>query len=339
MTGEEFFCLLAGLCNLILDKMTETSATNEGWRRSSVVPLKRKTVEGSELLVLAEKYLRKMRLSSGDFDLPAAQRKFLWLACSFGKEEVAERPLKIQLGDTRFSYLLHRFGRFYVADLFHSDHWLHRPFELLANQMIDEESGKKGRRFEDRLWKYVASLGVLRPIPELRRQKIYRTGRDAGDPQDDLDFTFALGNVLVLADAKAELLRYPTETMYRNAVQTRWKDTREYLEKIKETAQLLAVQRNRSNFSKGMAGIEYILPLVCRPYPEWVLSLDDTYWLRKPHQEAEDPGVPRVLTPGELRVFFEGMTESELIKVAGDHMVHVAGRAPQPRSSPRTQQD
>lgn len=323
MTGIEFASLLAGLCHLITIGLTERGRA-QALSLSSVVPLTRTVVEGEALLRHTAGYLRTAGFDPADFDLAAAREHFLWLAGSNNKENVEERTLKIQLGDTRHSYLLHRFGRFYAADLFHADHWLHRPLDLLANKMEGEQSLAKGKRFEGRLWEYLESLGTLRPVPELRGRAIYRTARSAGDAANDLDCAFALGRVLILIEAKAQLLRYPAEAMYHNAVQHRWEESKRYLEKIEDTARLLAAQRSRPSFQRGMDGIAYILPLVCRPYPEWVHSLDGAYWLRKPNRAVGDSGVPRVLTPGELRDFFASMDEERLIATASTHLAQVS---------------
>ena len=58
-----------------------------------------------------------------------------------------------------------------------------------------------------------------------------------------------------------------------------------------------------------------------RPYPEWVPDLEDVHWLRKPSKP--DPGVPRVLTPPELKEFLENTTADELANLPGGFMMHL----------------
>jgi hypothetical protein len=304
-------------------------ARRQDFYESSSVSFGIDEIEGDGFLRRVAHYLRGLDRDPELFDLEEARRRFLWIACSAGKEDPEERALRIQLADTRHSYLLHRFGLVYVVDLLNTDHWLHRPLELLANQMTDQHSEAKGKRFERRLWDYLEGSGTLRPVPQLRGQTIYRTNKSAGDPGDDLDCTFAIGNVLLLVEAKAELLRYPAETLYYKAVQSRWDETRRYLEQISDTARLLAAQRNRPNFRRGMEGIDYILPLVCRTYPEWIGSLEGTYWLREPNKPLGDFGVPRVLTPRELRNFFSVMTGQQIIDSLSHHLVNVRDVSPQ----------
>ncbi len=320
MTGVEFVCLLAGLCHLIALGLAERGG-GEGFSLSSVVPLARAAVDGDDLLRHTAGYLRAAGYGPGDFDLAGARERFLWLADSTGKGQVADGPLKIQLGDTRHSYLLHRFGKSYAADLFHADHWLHRPLDLLASKMEGEQADAKGRRFEDRLWEYLASVGSLLPVPALRGRTIYRTRKA---PAGDLDCPVALGRVLILIEAKAYLLRYPAEALHYHAVQQRWEESKRFLRRIGEVAQLLAAQRHRPAFREGMEGIAYILPLVCRPYPEWIHSLDEVYWLRKPDEAVGVRGVPRVLTPGEVHDFFAPLDEEQLLDAVGAHLIRVS---------------
>ena len=63
-------------------------------------------------------------------------------------------------------------------------------------------------------------------------------------------------------------------------------------------------------------GLKYILPVVCGPYAEPLVSLDQEFWLRYPQftgsLERPEKAVPRVLTPKELVIFLENATEQEL---------------------------
>ena len=322
MRGEEFSALLAALCHVINDVLADSEEMTNDAALTSIVPLDPTLIEGDVLLRHAEGYLEAAYLEPGDFDLPRARERFLYLTCSDGKEEAKEKELSIQLADTRYSYFLHRFGRHYVADFFHADHWFHRPFELLSRQMTDEQSVEKGKRFERRLREYVNDYPqkTFRLVPELRGKIFERDGTPAGD----LDCTFTVGSVLFVVEAKARLLRYPAETLYRRAVQDRWEEVKSYLEQAEHTARLLAARREWSRFRRGMAGIRYVLPLSCTPYPEWMHSLEDAYWIVKPDRTAEEYGVPRILTPRELVGFFGSLSEREIIEAAGDHLIEVS---------------
>lgn len=69
------------------------------------------------------------------------------------------------------------------------------------------------------------------------------------------------------------------------------------------------------NPSPGEEGGRYILPVVCGPYAEPLISLDREYWLRYPRfrsSEMPEGAVPRILTPSELKAFLEDTTDLEL---------------------------
>jgi hypothetical protein len=63
--------------------------------------------------------------------------------------------------------------------------------------------------------------------------------------------------------------------------------------------------------------------VVVRPYPEWVPDLADEHWLRKPSRP--DVGVPRVLTPPELREFLEIVDPDTLANLPGGFVVNLEG--------------
>jgi hypothetical protein len=320
MRGEEFAVLLAALCHIVAKEIGRSTEALADVEASSVVRLKAERLEGAELLEHAEQYLKTLDLDPGDFDLRTARDSFLHLACSKGKEAAREKALTIQLADTRFSYLLHRFGRYYVADSFHADHWLHRPLELLAGRMTDRQAEEKGKRFERRLRDFAQSRATtLRPVPEISGKLFDRAGAPAGD----LDCVLRIGEVLLLVEAKARLVRYQAETVYRAAVLDRWKEARGFIEQAERTARLLAAQRELPRFGRGLANVRYILPVVCTPYPEFVNSLEDRYWIRKPDRASQDVGVPRLLTPYELLRYFDGKDDRAIIEAAGAHMIEL----------------
>jgi hypothetical protein len=70
-----------------------------------------------------------------------------------------------------------------------------------------------------------------------------------------------------------------------------------------------------------MEGVRRVLPVVVRALPEWIPGLEDRLWLRKPTRT--DVGVPRVLTPEELREFLESATEEEIARLPGDYVAEV----------------
>jgi len=216
---------------------------------------------------------------------------------------------------------LHRYDYGYAVDLFHADHWLHRPLELLVGGTKGKQTAAKGRRFEKKLRDFLGRIDSVRVVDGLQGKTIVRSN---GEYQDDLDCVFVRGSVMILVEAKAELLRFPAETYYRKAMEDRWNTSKRYLNKIDATATMLASQYKDLKLQEYLSGVRHFLPLVCRPYPEWIPLLEDNLWLRKP--ENGDPGMPRILTPRELYNLLSQTTDDEFIRMVLPHSLVVGGR-------------
>ena len=226
----------------------------------------------------------------------------------------------MSIGDGRYSWLLHRFGQLYITDLFHADHWLNRPLDLLADQMRGEAGDHKGKRVENRVWEYVKQSDAVVAVGELRNRWVRRL--ETGTQYNDLDCPLRLGSTLILAEVKGKYIgRSPEALVSPKLVERRWNENQKYLKKIDKTAEILAVRREDSTFREGLQGIRRILPVVIRSHPEWIPSLDGDYWLRKPTKT--DIGVPRILTPRELKEFLESTTEEEIADLTGGYVVEV----------------
>jgi hypothetical protein len=305
MPGELFVAFLAGVCSYVQELMSYETIHNAA-NVSAFAPLPAAMLEGDQLIERTGEILREHGLNPAPEELHRARDQFLYLSTSVGKAGAEELPLRTSLSDTRYSYLLHRFGEVYLVDLFHADHWLHRPFDLLASKMSGREGGAKGTRVEEAVWQYTSESDAIQPVEELKNLKVRVEGRDF----NDLDCPLRVGDTIVLVEAKGKLLRYPAEAVDRESVVKRWEENTKYLKKIDATAQVLAERKNQPGYRDGMKGVRRILPVVCRPYPEWVPELDPRYWLRLP--TVHDPGVPRILTPPELKRYLEGVDEDVL---------------------------
>lgn len=278
--------------------------------------------EGEGTLVdYAENYARAKGFESSELELYNARDRFLELAVSAGKpevEDVSADPLGISLGDGRYSYLMHKFGATYVADLFHADHWLNRPLDLLNDQMRGAAGELKGQRVEDRVWDYMRNSEKIEPAKELRGARIRVMG--SKNLYNDLDCPLKVGDVLVLAEVKGKYMARAPESFARpDLVRRRWEENVKFLRKIDQTAELLALRKEDGTFREAMKDIRYILPVVVRPYPEWIPDLEDKHWLRKPARP--DVGVPRILTPPELREFLENPSTDALANLPGGFVV------------------
>ncbi len=77
-------------------------------------------------------------------------------------------------------------------------------------------------------------------------------------------------------------------------------------------------------FRQKLEGVRRVLPVVVRPYPEWIPDLAEEFWLRKP-TKPDDIGVPRILTPKELKEFLESTSEEEIAHLPSNYVVDVEG--------------
>jgi len=321
-----FMDLLGGLCLLVGEKLEDPEAllaAHEG----SVVPLPASDVEGRPLIERSVEYSRRRGRSSDPDGLETHRQRFLGLLLSNGKAEAHDPFLRTSVGDTRYAYPLHRFGRTYSFDLYHADHWLHRLMDLLARGMRrGAEANAAGRRVEEQVWRFFEASEGIDTVGGLRGLVVEpRKGHDA----DDLDCPLQVGSTLILAEVKGERLHYETEAAERRFVRERWeggggrKGSREYLEKIDDTARKVAERRKEDEFRRPMTGVKRILPVLCRPYPEWIPDPNERHWLRPPSEN--DTGVPRVLTPAELRNFLLEASEESLDALPGGYVVDLDG--------------
>jgi hypothetical protein len=124
----------------------------------------------------------------------------------------------------------------------------------------------------------------------------------------------------MLVEMKGHRLHYESEAVDRRFIQDRWNNSRAYLDKADRTARKVAgMLDDHEDLREALAGVERILPVLCRPYAEWVPSTDPRLWLRLPAPGFR--GVPRVLAPLELKEFLESATEEEIASMPGGYVV------------------
>jgi len=101
----------------------------------------------------------------------------------------------------------------------------------------------------------------------------------------------------------------------RSGMERRWNNARDKMRGTDEkyTDYLLHKEEGRKHMRDE--GLRYVLPVLCGPYAEPLVSLDERFWLRYPQFGVEgglEGATPRVLTPTELLTFLENATEPEL---------------------------
>lgn len=136
-----------------------------------------------------------------------------------------------------------------------------------------------------------------------------------GAESREIDVPLRLGEVLVAVQTWTRKVNARARAGERRAMEKRWNEARDKLKYTdqKYTDFLLGKEEGRDHMLSE--GLRYILPVVCGPYAEPLVSLEQRFWLRYPRfrsPEVPEDAVPRILTPPELAAFLEDATELEL---------------------------
>lgn len=139
----------------------------------------------------------------------------------------------------------------------------------------------------------------------------------SGGKNQEIDVPLRHGSVLVAVQTWArEVDPRIDEGAYRQ-LQRRWSRAKEKLEDTDTyyTDYLLCNPAGREHMARE--GLSYILPVLCGPFTEPVVSTEDKFWLRYPDMNSFDSpqeSIPRILTPSELEHFLSTTSEDELIQ-------------------------
>lgn len=145
---------------------------------------------------------------------------------------------------------------------------------------------------------------------------------DGGAEHREIDVPLRRGEVLIAVQTWTPTVNEKTRAGERRAMERRWNSARDKLRDTdqKYTDYLLRNEEGQRHMRDE--GLRYVLPVLCGPYAEPLVSLDQDFWLRYPRFGFEDGlegATPRVLTPTELAAFLEGATERELISFCERH--------------------
>jgi hypothetical protein len=159
---------------------------------------------------------------------------------------------------------------------------------------------------------YAAAFIAHREDPNLPNITFFFNG---GAESREIDVPLRRGEVLLAVQTWTPVVNEKTMAGERRAMERRWNKAREKLRDTdrKYTDYLLCNEEGRKHMRDE--GLRYVLPVVCGPYAEPLVSLDEEFWLRYPQfgsEEEPERAVPRILTPTELLAFLEDATEQEL---------------------------
>ncbi len=168
---------------------------------------------------------------------------------------------------------------------------------------------------------YREAFAAHRPDPNLPNVVFFF---NEGAESREIDVPVRVGEVLVAVQTWTPAVNRRTMAGERRAMEKRWNSARDKLRDTdkKYTDYLLGDDEGRGHMRSE--GLTCILPVVCSPYAEPLVSLMGEFWLRplplgSPETQVEG-SVPRILTPSELIGFLGDVTEQDLkVLCEGNH--------------------
>lgn len=148
------------------------------------------------------------------------------------------------------------------------------------------------------------------------------TFRLPGGDSREIDMPLRLGSVLIAVQTWAREVDLRIDEGAYRQLQRRWDKAKEKLEDTDTyyTDYLLCNPAGREHMESE--GLRYILPILCGPFTEPVVSIEGKFWLRYPDMNSFDSpqeAIPRILTPSELEHFLSTTSQDELIEICEQH--------------------
>lgn len=349
MPPEHFHAISRGLRDLGL-LSTDQEERLAAWAyKTGTLPVPRDVLLGGPLEEAAQAELAELHSERSGDDLTQSVRRFVALASSPGELGAditpvshANRERDAEADRTLgYPYMIHgsREQELWIVDFVNTI-----PFyQSLAGQLRFSPSKKttgSGRSesydrtsiFDARVAEMMTSIPGIEPAFEEVEQKDNIEKEDPelpnitfrlpeGDSRE-IDVPLRLGSVLVAVQAWAREVDLRIDEGAYRQLQRRWHKAKEKLEdtNIYYTDYLLCNPVGREHMESE--GLRYILPILCGPFTEPVVSIEGKFWLRYPDMNSFDSPqetIPRILTTSELEHFLSTTSEDELIEICEQH--------------------
>lgn len=187
--------------------------------------------------------------------------------------------------------------------------------------------------FDSELANYLGTLDCVEvAFQEHRRYSGSPNIHPPTSPGEDLEIDLPLnvGSVFVPIQTTTSVLDIGYEEGDHEVFLRRWRFVKD---KLRDTDRKYAnklVEDPTSNEFLRSTGITHVLPIICTPFPEPVVSTRESYWLRSLPEELQNAVsgegfrilqdqsqiLPRILTPTELYEFLKTASKAELKKKA-----------------------
>ncbi len=336
MPAEHFWAISRALGALGLESAGRDEGLQHWATLTATVPIPRETLLGGRLTRLATAELRELSSSSDTRDLDRSVACYVGLASSSAgtpalgaaRAPTGERPEAATLRNPFYPYMIHGIDQ---HDYWIVDYLMTIPFirgvvneiEFSGNASTTssdhDDAFARTSVFDAHLAKeltgipgYAAAFREHQDRPDLPNVTFSFNG---GADSREIDVPLRRGEVLIAVQTWTPTVNEKTMAGERRALQNRWERAKEKLRDTdqKYTDYLLCNAEGRRHVRDP--GLRYVLPVVCGPYAEPLVSLDDGFWLCRPRFASEEGplgAVPRILAPTELAAFLEDVTEPEL---------------------------
>lgn len=329
---------------------TERDERLENWAyRTGTLPVPRDVLLGGPLEEVAKEELIEAYPERSSDDLSQSVRRFVALASSSDDIDTEIAPVRHANRERDaeadrtlgYPYMIHGSKE---QELWTVDFVNTIPFyQSLAGQLRFSPSKKttgSGRSesydrtsvFDARVAEMLTSVSGIEPAFEGLKQEdnIEKedpelpniTFRLPGGDSREIDVPLRYGSVLVAVQTWAREVDPRIDEGAYKQLQRRWDKAKEKLENTDTyyTDYLICNPVGREHMEHE--GLSYILPVLCGPFTEPVVSIEDKFWLRYPDMDSFDSpqeSIPRILTPSELEHFLSTTSEEELIEICQQH--------------------
>ncbi|MBA3388607.1 MAG: hypothetical protein H0U02_04465 [Rubrobacter sp.] len=335
MPAEHFWAVSRALGIFALESGGRDDGLRHWANLTATMPFRREDLLGGRLARLAAAELRGSGTSASARDLDRSVARYVGLASSSAGTPALGASRMVEGSDSDAAALRNPFYPYMIHGTDRHDYWIvdylatipfirgvineiefsgrttssdHRD-DFLRTSVFDAHLAKELTDVPG----YSAVFAAHRDDPTLPNVTF---SFDGGAEHREIDVPLRWGEVLIAVQTWTPTVNERTRAGERRAMEMRWNSARDKLRDTdrKYTDYLLRNEEGRKHMRDE--GLRYVLPILCGPYAEPLVSLNKDFWLRYPRFGVEGglKGVtPRVLTPTELVAFLEDAAEQELI--------------------------
>lgn len=339
MPAEHFWAVSRALGALVLEGGWRDDGLRHWGNLTGTVPVRREDLLGGRLTSLAAAELGRLGASANAQNLDRSVARYVGLASSsagtpaLGAAQMVEGSGSdtAALRNPFYPYMIHGTDQheYWIVDYLATVPFIRGVVNEIEFSHSDsttpsdhDDAFERTSVFDAHLAKeltdvpgYTAALTAHRGDPTLPNASFSFNG---GAEHREIDVPLRRGEVLVAVQTWTPTVNEKARAGERRAMEKRWNNARDKLGDTDEkyTDYLLRDEEGRGHMRDE--GLRYVLPVLCGPYAEPLVSLDEGFWLRYPRFGVEgglEGATPRVLTPTELIAFLEDATEQELMSI------------------------